>query len=516
MKYWYFVVLMGSFFAFVAACKNDQGKDTKSRNALVSEGERLAKIRCGVCHAFPEPALLPQETWKQYILPRMGYMLGIFPDDTTRNSLIEKGIGAEKVLAAGIFPEKPQISAQDWAAIQAFYLDQAPRDFPPYEIAPVQAGLAQFSVRVPEYRLSPPSSTMVHIPKTGGLYLGDANSKAMYLFDKNLQLQKAANVKEGAVDIAEMDDRLLITVMGSFSPTDASSGFVFQLPTSPKLQPLVLMDGLQRPVHTAWGDLNGDQRLDAVICEFSKYTGTLGWWEQQADGKFQKHLLGNRPGATCSYLRDVNKDGLMDIVALFGQGDEGIYTYYNEGQGKFKEVRTLRFPASYGSSFFALYDFNGDGHEDILYTCGDNADYSPILKPYHGIRIFTNDGKNNFKQTWFYPLHGAYKALPVDFDQDGDIDIAAISFFPDFSKALPGGFVYLENTGKMQFKSMTFPEVGLGRWITMDSGDFDLDGDVDLALGSLAFEVIPDRGEIGRWVQKGIPFVMLENKAIQK
>jgi hypothetical protein len=279
-------------------------------------------------------------------------MLGVFPDDTTRNSLIEKGIGAEKVLAAGIFPEKPQISAQDWAAIQAFYLDQAPRDFPPYEIAPVQAGLSQFSVRVPEYRLSPPSSTMVHIPKTGGLYLGDANSKAMYLFDKNLQLQKAANVKEVAVDIAEMDDRLLITVMGSFSPTDASSGFVFQLPTSPKLQPLVLMDGLQRPVHTAWGDLNGDQRLDAVICEFSKYTGTLGWWEQQADGKFQKHLLGNRPGATCSYLRDVNRDGRMDIVALFGQGDEGIYTYYNEGEGKFKEVRTLRFPASYGSSFF--------------------------------------------------------------------------------------------------------------------------------------------------------------------
>lgn len=114
----------------------------------------------------------------------------------------------------------------------------------------------------------------------------------------------------------------------------------------------------------------------------------------------------------------------MDIVALFGQGDEGIYTYYNEGQGKFKEVRTLRFPASFGSSFFALYDFNADGHEDILYTCGDNADYSPILKPYHGIRIFTNDGKNNFKQTWFYPLHGAYKALPVDFDRDGDVDLA--------------------------------------------------------------------------------------------
>lgn len=511
MKYWYFVVLMGSFFAFVAACKNDQREAPKSIKALASEGERLAKIRCGVCHAFPEPALLPQETWKQYILPRMGYMLGIFPDDTTRNSLIEKGIGAEKVLAAGIFPEKPQISAQDWAAIQAFYLAKAPLDFPPYEIAAIEPNQKQFTLRVPEYRLSPPSSTMVHIAKAGGIYVGDANRKAMYLFDKKLKLQKAANVKEGAVDIAEMDDRLLITVMGSFSPTDASSGFVFQLPTSPKLQPLVLMDGLQRPVQTTWGDLNGDQRLDAVICEFSKYTGTLGWWEQQTDGKFQKHLLGNRPGATCSYLRDVNSDGRMDIVALFGQGDEGIFAYINAGNGQFKEVPWLRFPPSYGSSFFTLYDFNADGHEDILYTCGDNADYPPVLKPYHGIRIFSNDGKNHFKETLFYPLHGAYKALPGDFDQDGDIDIAAIAFFPDFSKALPTSFVYLQNLGKLQFRGSTFPEATLGRWITMDSGDYDGDGDEDIVLGSLAFEVIPDRGEVRNWVEKGVPFVVLEN-----
>ena len=513
MKYWTFVVvLMGSFFAFVAACKQENRQPAKEGAALLAEGERLSKIRCGTCHAYPDPALLPRATWEQYILPRMGYMLGVFPDDTTRSSLIEKGLAEEKVVAAGIFPDKPQISKEDWAAIQAFYLKNAPQDFPPYEIAAVEPNQQQFDLKLPEYRLSPPSTTMVHIAKAGGIYVGDANSKAMYLFDKNLKLQKAANVKEGAVDIAEMDDRLLITVMGSFSPTDAPSGFVFQLPTSPTLQPLVLMDGLQRPVNTVWGDLNGDQRLDAVICEFSKYTGTLGWWEQQVDGKFKKHLLGKRPGATCSYLRDLNKDGKMDIVALFGQGDEGIYAYYNEGQGQFREERWLHFPPTYGSSFFTLYDFNGDGHEDILYTCGDNADYPPVLKPYHGIRIFSNDGKNEFKESWFYPLHGAYKALPGDFDQDGDVDLAAISFFPDFSKALPSSFVYLENQGKLQFKGRTFPEANLGRWITMDSGDYDGDGDVDLVLGSLAFEVIPDRGEVRNWVERGVPFVVLENR----
>jgi hypothetical protein len=342
--------------------------------------------------------------------------------------------------------------------------------------------------------------------------LGDANSKALYYFDSKLQLQQAANVKEGAVNLAEMDDRLLITVMGSFSPTDAPTGFTFQLPTDPKLQALVLMNGLQRPVNSNWVDLNQDRRLDVVICEFSKYTGTLGWWEQLADGQFKKHLLSPRTGAICTYLRDLNHDGRLDVLALFGQGDEGIFVYYNEGAGKFREEALLRFPPSYGSSFFTLYDFDADGHEDILYTCGDNADYAPVLKPYHGLRIFSNDGKNKFNEIWFYPLHGAYKALPGDFDQDGDIDLAAIAFFPDFSKSLPSSFVLLENRGNLQYHARTFSQANLGRWITMDSGDYDLDGDLDLVLGSLAFEVIPNQGEVQRWVERGIPFVVLDNQ----
>ena len=31
-------------------------------------------------------------------------------------------------------------------------------------------------------------------------------------------------------------------------------------------------------------------------------------------------------------------------------------------------------------------------------------------------------------------MHGAYNAIPRDFDKDGDLDIAAISFFPDFKE----------------------------------------------------------------------------------
>ena len=38
----------------------------------------------------------------------------------------------------------------------------------------------------------------------------------------------------------------------------------------------------------------------------------------------------------------------------------------------------------------------------------------------------------------------------------------------------------------MQFVPATFDEVLAGRWLTMDVGDVDLDGDEDIVLGSFA------------------------------
>src|SRR5205085_10544019 len=149
------------------------------------------------------------------------------------------------------------------------------------------------------------------------------------------------------------------------------------------------------------------------------------------------------PGAIKAYPYDYNKDGKTDILALFAQGEEGIFLYTNKGDGNFEEKRLIRFPALYGSSYFELADFNKDGYPDILYTCGDNADYSTIFKPYHGVYIFLNDKTNHFIQKYFFPINGCYKAIARDFDGDEDLDIATISYFPDFVHQPEDGFVYL-------------------------------------------------------------------------
>ena len=46
------------------------------------------------------------------------------------------------------------------------------------------------------------------------------------------------------------------------------------------------------------------------------------------------------------------------------------------------------------------------------------------------------------------------------------------------------GFVYLQQEKPLEFTAHTLPASRSGRWLTMDTGDIDKDGDIDIALGS--------------------------------
>jgi hypothetical protein len=164
----------------------------------------------------------------------------------------------------------------------------------------------------------------------------------------------------------------------------------------------------------------------------------------------------------------------------------------------------------YGSSYFDVADFNHDGHFDFVYTNGDNADFSMVLKPYHGVRVFLNNGKNEFKESTFLPMHGASQAFATDFDGDGDVDIAAISFFPDFKKHPEQGFIYFENTGGA-FKAHTTSMAAKGRWLVMDTADIDHDGDTDILLGALDFDTLVPPGIMSLWRRDKASVMLLRN-----
>jgi hypothetical protein len=134
------------------------------------------------------------------------------------------------------------------------------------------------------------------------------------------------------------------------------------------------------------------------------------------------------------------------------------------------------------------------------------------MKPYHGARIYLNDGKNKFTEAYFFPLNGAYRTIPRDYDGDGDLDIAVTGYFPDYVKSPGESFVYLENQGDMKFSPFTFPEAVTGKWLVMDAGDLDGDGDLDIVLGAynLGPGVVPPAIQ-EEWDKMNASFLILEN-----
>jgi hypothetical protein len=422
----------------------------------------------------------------------MGFRLGVHSENHAADSVFGLAMGDAILKKAGI-PETPVLASEDWNKIVDFYITNAPDTIlPPTRNTPIDVGLKHFVYKRTFYSLQPPNTNMVKIlPENRGIVFSDGkrNIKKLTFLTPELKLDYDLTFGKVPIHYYEKSDTVYLTTIGeSIYPDDTPGGVLQKLFKQGRAQQYnatdLLISDLQRPVFMAYGDLNNNGTEDIVSCEFGNLTGKLVWFNNLGGNIYSKHVLRNEPGAVTAIIRDLNHDGHHDIIALAAQGDEGVFLYKNNGSNSFTESRLLTFPPLFGSQYMELADFNNDGFEDIIYSCGDNADKTPILKSFHGIYIFLNDGNLRFNQAYFYQLNGTYKAMPRDFDLDGDLDIAAISFFPDYYNYPEESFVYLENIGDLKFTDYTFRESINGRWMVMDAADMDTDGDIDIVLGS--------------------------------
>jgi hypothetical protein len=414
---------------------------------------------------------------------------------------------------SGVYSPVPTISQEDWKKLKDYVIGLAPEGLPGIvENSEVQT-LEQFNFRPISIDSVPGAaiSFLDYNRNNKTIVVGNLDGRVNTFHYSQGGAQPIFSAQSAVTALNTTDLGDYITSVGVLDPSQQKAGSIL-LRHGQTID--TLASGLHRPVHSLVHDFNKDGDPEIVLCEFGHLTGELSLLQKGANGIYEKSVLVQGPGAIRSVVRDLNKDGKDDIVFLKAQGDENITVLYQKEDLTFASDVLLRFSPLFGTSWFEMVDFDKDGDEDIITVHGDNADKTQILKPYHGMRIHLNNGKNEFHESFFYPMYGASRSAVFDYDQDGDLDIALISTFPDYQDRPVRSFVYLENTGNEDFgfKVRVLPENIDGKWFLMKAADIDADGDQDIILSTFTYYFTPIPEDLAqKWSRSLTDLIVLEN-----
>jgi len=442
----------------------------------LSEGEILSKKYCSSCHEYAAPQLLPEHIWVEKVLPEMGLRLGIGDKNTLLSRMSLKLF--DQLNNIGIYPNKNLLSESEWLSIVHYYRSNAMKDSlsNSYNDSSTDGGRLFEQMQIHSDHGAEPSTTLVRfIPKRKEIWLGNRSKEIKKYSLEGIQ-KRIIHTPSPVVDAIDQTNPIYLGI-GNMLPNEDRNGRMFHVNDKGTFG-MLLLDSLHRPVQMVRSDIDKDGVDDLIILEFGYETGQV----RLVNGKTgTTSIISHQPGARNIHLRDIDKDGLMDIYILFAQAREQVKLFHNLGNNTFQEEVLLRFPSVYGSSYLEMADMNNDGLEDLVLSFGDNADYSITKKSFHGIAIYINNGKGQYKKEWFYPTYGATKTIAKDFDNDGDLDLATIAFFSEAERG--GSFIYFENKGGMNFlrKDHRIPQA---KWLVMESDDMDNDGDQDIILGN--------------------------------
>ena len=311
-------------------------------------------------------------------------------------------------------PDGPMISQENWERIKKYYNDTAPDSLiiPEQKISDTLTQFEVKPIRLPV--LQHQVVTLIAQDSTKDtIYIGTRQGK-LYEFNHNFEVKDSIRLSSAPSKlILQENANPTILLMGIMDPNEQAEEVSQSFNKTGHLPMKLIHCNVLLILNALILTTTRLMIMSFVISEITRdhclYTRGL-----QMEN-FERHVLSNLPGARRIIIKDFDGNGLPDIMTLMSQGDERILLFYNQGNFQFRLTTLLRFNAVQGSSYIDIADFNNDGKSDILYTNGDNADYSAILKPYHGVHIFLNSGTNEFKESWFYPMHGASQATGFGF-----------------------------------------------------------------------------------------------------
>ena len=197
-------------------------------------------------------------------------------------------------------------------------------------------------------------------------------------------------------------------------------------------QPAMYVDSMYEDIDAVWTDVNNDGNVDLIVASGgNEYYGTDEHLLPRVylnDGKAHFTKLQNAftnlyETFSCVVPYDFNGDGFIDLFVggraipqTYGEIPHS-YLLQNDGRGKFTDVteKYAKDLSEIGMVTNAVWcDIDKDGDKDLIVSC-----------EWGGITAFMNDkGRLNKKQ--LTEKNGWWNfILPVDIDNDGDIDLIA-------------------------------------------------------------------------------------------
>ncbi len=453
---------------------------------LVTMGHQV-DVFCGDCHVVPQPKHFPKDGW--FWMVNKGYQLYF---DTRRTDLVEPPMHevveyyrrlAPALMTVPVYAESSRAPSTRFVrTVPQIGVPPSPRHAVSYlQWLPVQPGGAPLLI----------FSDM----RAGGLYFVPYGGEVAM----QVQCSNPAHLEPCDLDQDGIRD-FVVADLGGFPAEDHLRGRVLWVrgTGSGFEPPVTLCDGIGRVADVREGDFDGDGLPDLVVAEFGwRTTGSifllLNRGVHGSRPEFEKQTVDGRHGTIHVPPVDLNGDGRLDFLALISQEFETVEALLNTGNKPgSREVfleRRIIFEAdtpAYGMSGMQLVDLDGDGDIDVLLTNGDVIDTEKI-RPYQGVQWLENTGSFPFVHHALTIMPGVHRALAADLDGDGDLDIAAVALLPDFvldteDRSTLASVIWLEQTAPMQFTRHAL-EMGDCHHAALELGDFDGDGDIDLAVG---------------------------------
>jgi hypothetical protein len=223
-----------------------------------------------------------------------------------------------------------------------------------------------------------------------------------------------------------------------------------------------------------WGidsyDFNSDGYLDLAVANSG--SNSVQVMLNNQDGTFTSSFSASvGDGTKFLSIGDLDGDAFHEIVItrsfvnyIFVNGY--LTVFKNNGNGTFTKYIDDYFGSSVSDTY--IYDFNGDNHNDIITNIFRNNSYKMCF--------FINDGQGYFgdPETTFAGYQGRFTMN--DFDNNGFMDFAVSE-----SQYNATGLAIVLNNGNFNFDPVFSFYVG-DQPRRPANGDFDLDGDLDLAV----------------------------------